>query len=408
MPGAFLHPFAKPTRERFVSIERGDGALLWDTDGNELIDAMASLWYCQVGHGRREIADAVAAQMTAIAAYSCFDPFTNAPADALAERVAELSPIPDARIFFANSGSEAIDSAMKLARLAHVQAGRPERQVIISRTRGYHGTNYGGTSAQGIAPNRSGYGELLADVVQVPSDDVEALSVLMADNADRIAAVITEPVQGAAGVFPPVDGYLAETRRLCDQHGALLIFDEVITGFGRMGTWFGAEHYGVTPDMATFAKGVTSGYQPLGGVVVGTAVRTALEADPDFVLRHGYTYSGHPTACAAALANIDIIEREGLLQRVQQVGERLEHGLRALESDGAFAHLRGEVAIFGAALRDDQNAMAIRDHMLQLGVVTRAIGTDTITFCPPFVTTDDQVDRIVDAFAAALAEHTSS
>jgi adenosylmethionine-8-amino-7-oxononanoate aminotransferase len=402
MPGAFLHPFAKPTREQFITIARGDGALLWDTEGNEYVDAMASLWYCQVGHGRREIAEVVADQISAIAAYSCFDPFTNAPADALAARIAELSPVPDARIFFAGSGSEAVDSAMKLARLAHVQAGHPERRLIISRVRGYHGTNYGGTSAQGITLNREGYGELLADVAQVPSDDIEALSRLMAEHSDRLAAVITEPVQGAAGVFPPVDGYLAEARRLCDQHGALLIFDEVITGFGRMGSWFAAEHYGVTPDLTTFAKGVTSGYQPLGGVIVGAKVRAALEADPDFILRHGYTYSGHPAACAAALANIAIIENEGLLDAVVTMGARLESGLRALADDGAFEELRGEVAIFGAAMRPDQNAMAVRDRMLELGVVTRAIGTETVTFCPPFVTTDDQVDRIVDAFATAL------
>jgi putrescine---pyruvate transaminase len=176
----------------------------------------------------------------------------------------------------------------------------------------------------------------------------------------------------------------------------------VITGFGRMGRWFGAEHYGVTPDITTFAKGVTSGYQPLGGVIVGRAVRDALEADPEFVLRHGYTYSGHPAACAAALVNIDIIEDEGLLAAVVKMGARLETGLRSLEADGAFDRLRGEVAIFGAAMRPDQNAMAVRDRMLELGVVTRAIGTETVTFCPPFVTTDAQVDRIVDALATAL------
>ncbi len=407
MPGAFLHPFAKPTREQFTTIARGEGSLLWDADGNEYVDAMASLWYCQVGHGRREIADAVAAQISTIEAYSCFDPFTNGPADALAERIASLTPMPDARVFFAGSGSEAVDSAMKLARLAHVQAGHPERRLIISRVRGYHGTNYGGTSAQGIALNREGYGELLADVVQVPSDDIEALSVLMAEHADRLAAVITEPVQGAAGVYPPVDGYLTATRRLCDQHGALLIFDEVITGFGRMGTWFAADHYGVTPDLTTFAKGVTSGYQPLGGVIVGQKVREALEADPDFILRHGYTYSGHPAACIAALTNIDIIDREGLLGAVVKMGARLESGLRSLEADGAFAHLRGDVAIFGAAMRPDQNAMAVRDRMLELGVVARAIGTDTVTFCPPFVTTDGQVDRIIDALATALSGQVS-
>jgi adenosylmethionine-8-amino-7-oxononanoate aminotransferase len=403
MPGAFLHPFAKPTRERFITIARGEGALLWDADGNELVDAMASLWYCQVGHGRTEIGDAVARQISTIEAYSCFDPFTNAPADALAERIADLTPIHDARVFFAGSGSEAVDSAMKLARLAHVQAGHPERRLIISRVRGYHGTNYGGTSAQGLPLNKQGYGELLADVVQVPSDDIEALSVLMAEHADTLCAVITEPVQGAAGVYPPVDGYLAEARRLCDQHGALLIFDEVITGFGRMGTWFAADYYDVTPDMTTFAKGVTSGYQPLGGVIVGTRVREALEADPTFMLRHGYTYSGHPTACAAALANIGIIEREGLLHEVVRLGARLEIGLRALEADGAVDHVRGDVAIFGAHLHEPDDAMAVRDRMLELGVITRAIGTETVTFCPPFVTTDAQVDRIVDAFATALA-----
>ena len=209
MPGSFLHPFAKPTRERFVTITRGDGALLWDADGNELIDSMASLWYCNVGHGRTEIADTVAEQIRTIESYSCFDPFTNGPADALADRIAALTPMPDARVFFANSGSEAVDTAMKLARLAQVQAGHPERRLIISRDRGYHGTNYGGTSAQGLPLNKAGYGELLADVVQVPADDVEALSVLMAEHADEIAAVITEPVQGAGGVFPPADGYLA-------------------------------------------------------------------------------------------------------------------------------------------------------------------------------------------------------
>ena len=404
MPGAFLHPFAKPTRERFITIARGEGSLLWDADGNEMIDAMASLWYCQVGHGRSEIGDAIARQIGTIEAYSCFDPFTNAPADALAERIVSLTPMPDARVFYAGSGSEAVDSAMKLARLAHVQAGHPERRLIVSRVRGYHGTNYGGTSAQGLPLNKQGYGELLADVVQVPSDDIEALSVLMAERADELAAVITEPVQGAAGVFPPVAGYLSEVRRLCDQHGALLIFDEVITGFGRMGTWFAADHYGVTPDMTTFAKGVTSGYQPLGGVIVGAKVRDALEADAEFILRHGYTYSGHPAACVGALANLDIIEREGLLDAAAHVGARLEQGLRALEADGAVHHVRGDVAIFGVQLHGHTNAMHVRDRMLELGVITRAIGSDTVTFCPPFVTTDEQVDRIVDALAMALSE----
>jgi putrescine---pyruvate transaminase len=403
VPSAFLHPFAKPTRDRFITIARGEGALLWDSDGNEFIDAMASLWYCNVGHGRGEIADAVAAQIRTIESYSCFDPFTNAPAEALAERIAQLSPVDDPRVFFTGSGSEAIDSAMKLARLTQLLAGHPERQLIISRERGYHGTNYGGTSAQGLPLNKVGYGELLTEVVQVPSDDIEALSVLMSEHSGRIAAVLTEPVQGAAGVYTPADGYLESTRQLCDQHGALLIFDEVITGFGRLGSWFAAQHYDVVPDLTTFAKAVTSGYQPLGGVIVGPAVRDALESDDSFFLRHGYTYSGHASACAAGLANLDIIEREGLIGEVQRIGARLGGGLRALADDGLIDHVRGDGAIYGAALRPDHDATAVRDHMHRLGVVIRAIGTDTLTFCPPLVISDDQIDRVVDAVATAVS-----
>jgi putrescine aminotransferase len=401
MPGAFLHPFAKPTRERFISIERGEGARLWDTEGRDYIDAMASLWYCAVGHGRGEIAEAVAAQIRKVAAYSCFDPFTNPQAEALTERLVALTPIPEARVFLCGSGSEAIDTAMKLARLTHVLAGQPQRTLIISRIRGYHGTNLGGTSAQGIALNREGYGPLLPEVVQVPSDDIEALSVLMAQRSDEVAAVLAEPVQGAGGVFPPVDGYLADLRRLCDQHGALLIFDEVITGFGRLGEWFGSDHYGVVPDMATFAKAVTSGYQPLGGVFVGGQVRAALESDPGFILRHGYTYSGHAAACAAAMANLDIIDNEHLFVEARRIGARLGAGLTALAADGVIDHARGDVAVWAAGLRPDQDALAVRDRMLELGVITRAIGTDTCTFCPPLVTSDGQIDQIIDALATA-------
>ncbi len=400
-PPAFLHPFASPARSDFISIVRGEGASIWDADGREYVDAMASLWYCAVGHGRREIADAVARQLATIAAYSCFEPFTNGPADELAERVAALSPIESARVFFCDSGSEAIDTAMKLSRLTHVLSGQPERTLVISRERGYHGVNFGGTSAQGLAPNRVGWGPLVPDVVQTPSDDVEALAVLMAERSEQVAAVLVEPVQGAGGVYPPAPDYLADLRRLCDRHGALLIFDEVITGFGRLGTWFAADHYEVVPDLTTFAKAVTSGYQPLGGVLVGTRVRAALEADPAYLLRHGYTYSGHAAACAAGLANLAILEREGLVERSQSVGARLGDGLHALADDGAIDHARGDGAVWAAGLRPDQDAPAIRDAMLARGVITRAIGPDTLTFCPPLVITADQIDRIVDTLAAS-------
>jgi putrescine---pyruvate transaminase len=396
----FLHPFAKPAAASFRRIVRGKGALVWDADGNEYVDAMASLWYCAAGYGRAEIADAVAAQLVELPAFSCFEPFTNTPADALAERIAGLTPTPDARVFLCCSGSEAVDTAMKLARLAQGRAGHPERSVIVSRWRAYHGTNFGGTSAQGIPPNREGWGPLVPEVIQVPSDDVEAVSVLMAEG--RVAAVVTEPVQGAGGVFPPAEGYLAELRRLCDRHGAFLVFDEVITGFGRLGTWFASDHYGVVPDLTTFAKAVTSGYQPLGGVIVGPAVREPLESDPDYVLRHGYTYSGHPAACAAGLVNLDVLEGEELLARAATIGRRLGDGLRALASDGLVDHARGEGAVWAAALGPEHDAPVVRDRMLARGVITRALGDNTLTFCPPFVTTDEQIDRTVDVLGESL------
>lgn len=404
MTGAFLHPFAAPARESFISIERGDGAVVWDSDGNEYIDAMASLWYCAIGHGRTEMAEAIARQITTLEAYSCFDPFTNPKADELAERLVSLTPIPDARVFFCQSGSEAVDTAMKLARVAHVQAGHPERTLIVTRMRGYHGTNYGGTSAQGLPVNKVGWGELLPEVVQVESDDVEALAGLMADRGDEVAAVITEPVQGAGGVWPPEEGYLHAVRRLCDQHGAYLVFDEVITGFGRLGAWFAAQRFGVTPDITTFAKAVTSGYQPLGGVFVNGTVRAALESDPTFRLATGYTYSGHASACAAALTNLDIIEREDLLSGAARIGRRLGGGLQALADDGLIGGVRGDGGMWAAAMRPGQDAAAMRDRVLRHGVIVRPIGDHSITFCPPLVTTDEQLDRIVDAVAKAAGE----
>ncbi|MEY2968313.1 MAG: hypothetical protein RIQ64_940 [Actinomycetota bacterium] len=399
----FLHPFAKPTRERFITVARGEGARIYDVDGNEYIDGMASLWYCAVGHGRRDMAEAIARQVGTIEAYSAFDPFTTRVADELCERIADLSPIRDARVFLCNSGSEAVDSAMKLARLAHVQAGRPERTLIISRGRGYHGTNYGGTSAQGIPPNRAGYGPLVGDVLHVEPDDIEGLAKVMSENSERLAAVISEPVQGAGGVYPPTDDYLQHLRRLCDQHGAYLIFDEVITGFGRLGTWFGAQHFGVTPDLLTFAKAVTSGYQPLGGVILARTVCDPLESDSGFLLRHGYTYSGHATACAAAMANLDIIEREGLLERAVHIGRRLESGLGALAADGMIDHARGRVAVWAAAHKPGVDPFVVRDRMLGSGAITRALNTDTNSFCPPLVITDDELDRLIDVFATTTA-----
>lgn len=404
MTGPLLHAFAKPSKTNFVNIVRGSGSLLWDDKGREYIDAIGSLWYCQVGHGRKEIADAVAAQISTLETYSTFDPFTNELAERLAEKLISLSPLPDSRVFLCGSGSESIDTAMKLARVAQVQSGHPERTIIISRMRGYHGTNYGGTSAQGLPLNKVGFGQLLPEVVQIDSDNIEDLATFMKDNGSRVAAVLMEPLQGAGGVWPPQDGYLESARKLCDQHGAYLIFDEVITGFGRLGTWFGAQYFNVTPDLLCFAKGVTSGYQPLGGVFVGRAIVGALESDPDFFLRHGYTYSGHSAVCAAALKNLEIIEREGLVERAKHVGARLSAGLKSLAQDGIIDHARGAGAIWAAGLKPDQNCLTIRDKMIDKGVIVRSINADTNAFCPPLVITDAEVDKVLDVFATVAGQ----
>ena len=401
MPAAFLHPYAKPTRESFIRIERGEGALVWDENGRELVDGMASLWYNAIGHGRAEMAEAIAAQVRTLGAYSTFDPFTNEPAEPLAEELRQIAPTPNARVFFTSSGSEAIDTVMKLARMAHVQAGQPQRKLIISRTAATTASPTAAPVRRGIAAYKENFGPFVDEVVQVPADDVEAVATLMSQRGNEVAAIMTEPVQGAGGVHPPQDGYLQSLRKLCDQHGAYLVFDEVITGFGRTGSWFAAHHYGVSPDFATFAKGVTSGYIPLGGVFIGSAPAAALESDPDFVLFHGFTYSGHPTACAAGLKNLEIIRREGLVERAKHIEDRLGGGLRALAADGVIDHVRGVGGMWALGVRADQDAKAMRDHMLDTsGVIVRALA-DGLVMCPPLVIRDEHIDQMVDAVAAA-------
>ena len=403
-PSPFLHPFARPAAQpgEFVTLVRGEGAALFDNDGKRYVDGLASLWYCNVGHGREAIADAVHAQMRRLETYSTFDIFTNEPAEQLSAELAALAPMPDARVFLTSGGSESVDTAMKLARQAQSQAGHPERTVIISRMQSYHGVNYGGLSATGLPLNRAGFGEMLTDVVQVPQHDLDAMGAACAQHAGRVAAIISEPVQGAGGVHPSNDGYLQGLRALADQHGAYLIFDEVICGFGRLGSWWGAQHYGVTPDLITFAKGVSSGYVPLGGVLVGPAVRAPLEADASFVLRHGYTYSGHASACAAGLANLAIIRSEGLVDRANPIGARLSTGLHALHRAGKLAEVRGVGAVWGIGLHEGMNPAAVRSTMMHHGAIVRPIPPATLAFCPPLVISDDDIDLLLHALEAGL------
>ena len=400
---AFLHPFARPTATEFLTLVRGEGALVHDDAGRDYVDAMASLWFCDVGHGRSEIAEAVAGQLRTLAAFHAFDRFTNEPAERLAEQLALRAPMPDARVFLTSSGSEAVDSALKLVRAARAVGGEPDRRVVVSLEGAYHGVTYGGLAAGGLPLNQEHFGAMLPDVVQLPKNDVGAVARLLAERGEQVAAVIAEPVLGAGGVHPPDEGYLSEVRRLCDQSGAWLVLDEVICGFGRLGAMWGAQRYGVQPDVVTFAKAVTSGYVPLGGVLVGAQVRARLEADESFVLRHGHTYSGHPGACAAALANLAILEREQLMSRVPAIGRSLSAGLHALAADGLVAQVGGEGAVWAVGLRAGVDAVAARDAMIEDGVIARAIGPATLAFCPPYVITDDQLDQTLAALRRALS-----
>jgi adenosylmethionine-8-amino-7-oxononanoate aminotransferase len=400
----FLHAYARPAAgpEAFIKVVRGEGAIVYDDLGNRYVDALASLWYCNVGHGRSEIVDAVQRQMTSIAAFHTFDRFTNEPAEALTTRLAGLAPMPNARVFLTTGGSEAVDTAMKLARLAHYVGGNPDRTLIVSRRPSYHGVTFGGMTATGLPLNQQGFGPLLPDVEQVPHDDLDALDAILVERGDQLAAIIAEPVIGAGGVYPPSDGYLTALRERCDRHGGLLILDEVICGFGRLGRWWGAEHYGVVPDLVTFAKGVTSGYLPVGGVLVGEAVRRPLEADGTFVLRHGHTYGGHPASCGAALANLDIIEREALVERAVKVGDRLAAGLRSIVDAATITEVRGAGAVWAIGLGEGIDAIEAREELLTRGVIARPIGASTMAYCPPLVITDADIDQVVDATAESV------
>ena len=405
---ALLHAFSKPTSENFHTLVRSEGVRVWDDKGNEYIDGLGGLWYCQIGHGRPELIDAITEQLQKMSSYHTFAPMGSDVSDAAAERIRSVSPFPDGRVFLCCSGSESIDTAIKLLRKIPILRKQSERQIILRRGRGYHGVNIGGTTMQGISANREGWGELFPNVIEIDPTNIESAASIFAEYGEQIAGVVTEPLQGAGGVFPPPAGYLEGLRRLCNDYGALLVFDEVITGFGRTGNWFASDTYGVKPDIITFAKGVTSGYQPLGGVLLSRTVCDVLESDPDFTFMHGYTYSGHPAASAAAIANINIIEDEGLVQRAEVIGDRLSGGLKALEKDGIFSEVRGVGAIWAAQVTDasTEQGLVIRDKMTEMGVICRAIN-GALAFCPPLVIEENDIDSIIDTAAKAVEEVTA-
>jgi putrescine---pyruvate transaminase len=404
-----LHPFAVPARpaEDFLEIVRGEGCRVYDADGRSYLDGTASLWYCAAGHGRREIIDAICAQLSELESYHTFARFTNQPEQRLAELMTdELQPIPNARVLFTCGGSEAIDSAIKLVRAGHKAAGDGGRSVFLSRHYSYHGVMLGGTSAGGLPANRDPFGTLLPDFYQVGRDSLEAMREAVAYyGPERIAAIMAEPVIGAGGVFPPPEGYLQGLRELCEECGALLVFDEVITGFGRLGSWFGSHHYGVTPDVTAFAKAVTSGYQPLGGVVVGPRLREWLEADPSYLLAHGNTYGGHPTCCAAGVANIELMRAESLPSRAAAAGARLRDGLDGLRGHPGVAEVRGEGLMQAIALNAPLTAGVFTEALLERGVIGRGLPyANSVAFSPPLIISDEEVDELVAATSAALDE----
>jgi adenosylmethionine-8-amino-7-oxononanoate aminotransferase len=410
---AFWHGFADmhTVADAEVVIRSADGVWLEDIVGNRYLDATAALWYCNVGYGRQEIADAVAEQLVRLPAYSSFGAYTSEPSVALAERLAALAPIPNAVVFLGSGGSDAVDTAAKLARRYWDVVGQPEKRIVVSREFGYHGMHGWGTSLVGIAPMKAGYGgNFIDEVVNVGSMDVETLGALFAERSGEIAAFIGEPVIGAGGVYPPEDHYWPEVSRLCREHDILLIADEVITGFGRTGHLWATTRYGIEPDMITFAKGVSSGYVPLGGVLVGERVRAPFWDDdvPGAVFRHGYTYSGHAGAAAAGMANLDIIEREGLVARVASLEPVLDRAVRRLASAPGVGEIRTVGLTAAIAFRDDLLAAdpglpeRAVSAALRHGVATRVLRGHALQISPPFIITEAEIDTMVDGLGAAL------
>ncbi|HET9260086.1 MAG TPA: aminotransferase class III-fold pyridoxal phosphate-dependent enzyme [Acidimicrobiia bacterium] len=410
--GSFWHPFADMTKVQHAPfvVDRGDGIYVFDEEGNRYLDAAASLWYMNVGFGRDEIVDAMADQARRMPAFHTFIDYATRPPIELAERIANVAPDPASKVFFGSGGSDAVDTAAKLARRYFNAIGQPDRTVFIGREWAYHGMHTYGTTLGGMEPNRSGYGgELVSDIVLVPYDDVEAVDKAIDHaGADRIAGIFVEAVIGAGGVRPVSPDYLSSVRSSIRDAGGLYVSDEVITGFGRVGDWFAANKYDLDPDLITFAKGVTSGYAPLGGVVAAPRIAEPFFDTPGLIFRHGYTYSGHSTACAAGLIVMDILEREGLLQRAAELEDEIYDALVPLEELDVVANVRrgvGALAAIQLELGEDETLPArAAAACRQAGVLTRAVGGGGLQVSPPLTMTREQVDEMASLFEAGLRD----
>src|SRR5437870_9290024 len=370
-----VHPLHHPDdhRQPLVVVE-GKGAILRDAEGREYIDGLSGLWNVNVGHGRGELADAASAQMRRIAFASAYIGATNEPAVRLAAKIGRHAYPSSAAVYFTTAGAESNESSFKFARYYWKVKDQPQKTKIISRIHAYHGVTMAAMSAPGMAAYHKMFGPLVPGFIQVAppyayrwagNEDpgigaAEAVEkAILAEGPDTVAAVIAEPVMGAGGVIVPPDSYFPKLREICDRYDVLLIADEVITGFGRTGRWFALGHWGVEPDLVSFAKGVTSGYVPLGGVILSKRVHDALLAAPmDRRFMHAATYSGHPVCCAVGLRNVEIIENEGLVERAAVMGKRLLAALESLRDLPVVGEVRGLGMMAGIELVTDRATKA--------------------------------------------------
>jgi adenosylmethionine-8-amino-7-oxononanoate aminotransferase len=409
----------------------GRGVMVTDASGLQFIDGLAGLWNVNVGHGRRELAEAAMTQMSTLAYCSAYAGSTNYPAIELAERLSEVTYPSINTFYFTSGGAEATDTSIKTARFYWKAVGKPDKTKIVSRRRGYHGLTLAAMSATGIPafwpmfePRVPGFVHIDApDPYRFVSDD-PAVSIgvaaanqleraILDEGPDTVAAFIAEPVQGAGGVIVPPPDYFARVREICDKHDVLLIADEVITGFGRTGRWFGLEHYGIEPDIMQFAKGVTSGYVPLGGVGVSDRIRDVMNGVPPAKRwMHAYTYSGHPTCCAVALRNIRIMHDERLVDRAATLGAHLAARLQPLAAMAHVGHVRAQGLIAAVEVVADkttkfqfppeaQLSQRLYEALLERGLYTRVL-FDCICFAPPLVITEEEIDRMVAIIAETI------
>lgn len=422
-----LHPFTDHKdlhKKKSRIITRADGVYIYDADGRKILDGMSGLWCVNAGYGRDELVDAAAAQMRELPYYNNFFQCAHPPAIELAALLKEVSPPQFNRVFFAGSGSEANDTIVRLVRRYWDLLGQPERHTIISRKNAYHGSTVAAASLGGMTAMHQQGGLPIPGIVHVDQpywfgsdrslspDEFGLLAARSLENkinelgADKVAAFIAEPIQGAGGVIIPPDSYWPEVQRICDEYGIPLISDEVITGFGRLGEWFGADYFGIKPDLMPFAKGVTSGYLPLGGVMISDRIADVL-IDKGGEFYHGYTYSGHPAACAVAIANVRILQRENLVERIKNdIGPYLQVrwqklGDHPLVGEARMVGLMGALELVKSKetlerFDEKQGVGTIcRDFLVDNGLVMRAVG-DTIVAAPPFVLTHEEADELIE------------